>query len=720
MELYKTGNPVPSADMRDIFDDNRVQDRLLNGEDLEVEARTGDKLTSWKGILKKNDDLINDTRQNLIPLSRQYMTLSEAQADIANIPDGSATYIRSAGDDSLADEYVNKGGTLEPTGRKMPSQNSVEAIDSKRRQLIDSININRLFLFSDDDGFHIADISIDGESGHPDLSIGEMTLKRSQSGILEFVDRDGFVYVVDEEINQAKSLALKAVPAGTDNSRSSISVLEVLDKDGFIISLDEILSRVISLERKSEASSPDANIIAGRVEAAAQAAAQSMTERVYAPIASLRRGLNIFLFYGQSLAIGDQAYTVVTRRPSELGNLMLGQAPRGAFYGRTADQTFGVIGGENVYYPLEERRQDGKNIITDPAVSTNMGETIASGFMETLKALHNRRANRRNDDEVTLACSVTGCVGTGIATLMKGASQGYYNRLIDCLNGHMAAAAAAGYTDVQVCGMVYLQGENDYSSMTRAAWRDSMAQLFDDFVSDVKEITGQSDSPGLFIYQTGGHYVTAAQGNTMPVSMAQLDIAERPDVFMVAPVFPYPQAVAEMTHKSANGYRWWGCAAAHAVDKIYSSVNHMPFEMVSAEYDGKSVYVGFRTPCPPLRIRPFYEVGTPVVKGDMGFTIIDGTGQIYGDSLEVKIISPCVVKITPNRELTGDMRVNIGDVLHRGGHNIADSSPQTSIFSWEYYGNNNQPVTENVPSLNGEPYPLYNYAAIQTIDIERN
>nr|DAH56195.1 MAG TPA: tail spike [Caudoviricetes sp.] len=73
-----------------------------------------------------------DTRKNLIPLSRQYMTLSEAQADIANIPVGSATYVRSASGNVLADEYINVSGTLTATGRSMPSN----AIVSKLASLV--------------------------------------------------------------------------------------------------------------------------------------------------------------------------------------------------------------------------------------------------------------------------------------------------------------------------------------------------------------------------------------------------------------------------------------------------------------------------------------------------------------------------------------------------------------------------------------------------------
>ncbi len=51
------------------------------------------------------------------------MTLEAAQADIANIPEGSTTYVRSPDGGTLADEYINNAGTLlVATGRKMPSQ----------------------------------------------------------------------------------------------------------------------------------------------------------------------------------------------------------------------------------------------------------------------------------------------------------------------------------------------------------------------------------------------------------------------------------------------------------------------------------------------------------------------------------------------------------------------------------------------------------------------
>ena len=39
MALYKTGNPVPSSAMPDIWDDNHVQDIMINSDELEVGKR---------------------------------------------------------------------------------------------------------------------------------------------------------------------------------------------------------------------------------------------------------------------------------------------------------------------------------------------------------------------------------------------------------------------------------------------------------------------------------------------------------------------------------------------------------------------------------------------------------------------------------------------------------------------------------------------------------
>lgn len=83
------------------------------------------------------DNAAGDVRENLIPLGKQYMTLSEAQSDIANIPTGSTTYYRSPDDSALAIEVINNAGTLQPTGRKMPSQKSLDILREENTNLVE-------------------------------------------------------------------------------------------------------------------------------------------------------------------------------------------------------------------------------------------------------------------------------------------------------------------------------------------------------------------------------------------------------------------------------------------------------------------------------------------------------------------------------------------------------------------------------------------------------
>ncbi|MCJ4908199.1 hypothetical protein LNU07_16625, partial [Klebsiella quasipneumoniae] len=143
MSEYDTGNPVPSASMPDAWDNMQSIDKFVNSNDETITTRTGEQLDTLHGVNVKasnqrnelqaefeasqeeRDIAFEETRQNLIPLSRQYTTLADAQADIANIPVNSFTYVRDPSGNALALEYQNVAGVLTATGRKMPSRASM-------------------------------------------------------------------------------------------------------------------------------------------------------------------------------------------------------------------------------------------------------------------------------------------------------------------------------------------------------------------------------------------------------------------------------------------------------------------------------------------------------------------------------------------------------------------------------------------------------------------
>ncbi len=74
----------------------------------------------------------------------------------------------------------------------------------------------------------------------------------------------------------------------------------------------------------------------------------------------------------------------------------------------------------------------------------------------------------------------------------------------------MQAAAAAGHTDVRVAGLVFYRGKR-LRGTARESYLQMLNQLIDDFNADVKAITGQTDNPGFYLYQTGGTYVSQSK-----------------------------------------------------------------------------------------------------------------------------------------------------------------------------------------------------------------
>lgn len=114
MATTPTNNPVPSNDLNDFRFNCEKVDEIVNSD--------SEKYTDRLGVERYT---IDGVRKNLIPLGKQYMTLSDAQADIANIPVNSYTYVRDASGAALASEYQNVAGVLTATGRKMPSYDSI-------------------------------------------------------------------------------------------------------------------------------------------------------------------------------------------------------------------------------------------------------------------------------------------------------------------------------------------------------------------------------------------------------------------------------------------------------------------------------------------------------------------------------------------------------------------------------------------------------------------
>ena len=84
-QRYNTGNPRPSNSMKDLNDNALAYDYFLNSEADTFVDRMGNIQDSLRGEKEKiaaaGAAVVDETRRNLIPLSNQYVTLADAQAD---------------------------------------------------------------------------------------------------------------------------------------------------------------------------------------------------------------------------------------------------------------------------------------------------------------------------------------------------------------------------------------------------------------------------------------------------------------------------------------------------------------------------------------------------------------------------------------------------------------------------------------------------------------
>lgn len=610
-------------------------------------------------------------RKNLVPLGKQYMTLEEAQADIANIPEGSATYVRSTDGSSLADEYINTGGTLVATGRSMPSQQSITEALAPLYSLfaIDPSDTTTLIKVLDADRNIRAELGEDSASGTMQLKTDDFTINGAS------VANNSFSF---------------------SESTGSGDVLTILDADRNVligISEDgELYGSVIGNAQPVEDADPIAEM-----EASAMSAAfgESAPRILYTGVADKK--LNVVIVYGQSNSVGaDTAYALSTTQM--FGNLMLGNSPRGSNFSSGATvYDYGAVGGNNLV-PLVEVVQ-----------ATTWGETVVSGIVNTAKFLHNRKMLLANDTDRLFAGGSAGVSGATIAKLSPAANQSW-GRFTSMLTGFKAAADAAGYT-VGSCGIVYIGNEAD-NTKTYDYYYGALETLKAAMVDAVKSTFGQDTDTHLVLTQYGGQFAYDATHQASAIALVDF-CDDNPDVSFAGCHHQYPGPGA---HLASNSYRWLGANIAKALHKALNGTKQPTFRIIKAQHSGNKIYVAAKVPVPPITFKTAYDKWAPVDYTDRGFTVTDEIGYLTGSNLIVEVVAPSVIQITCSRELSGEVRVTLGDLAnHAGVHNIADSDPSVSMFSWEYHEGTTQPAAENIAGLLNKPYPLFNWCARDSI-----
>lgn len=205
-----TDNAAPSTDIRDAVYAGAMLDKVVTSSELKYTDRLGGEHYTVDGIKAEGDKVVEETRQNLIPLSRQYMTLEAAQNDIANIPEGSTTYYRSPDDSALAIEVMNVSGTLQPTGRTMDAGGNIQ-----QAPLSESLTI-----FTDDLGFSHSRIRSDGALETPMSLLDENEISSGNLSVIHDPHFDDAQLMLSDDLGFS-------IPATGDDEGGSVDPGEV-------------------------------------------------------------------------------------------------------------------------------------------------------------------------------------------------------------------------------------------------------------------------------------------------------------------------------------------------------------------------------------------------------------------------------------------------------------------------------------------------------------
>ncbi|HIH8911011.1 TPA: hypothetical protein ACYUQO_005500 [Klebsiella pneumoniae] len=535
-----------------LLDNAERLDKLVNGDALTEPDRAGDDLDTWRGMMAKNDEV----RQNLIPLSKQYQTLAAAQADIANIPEGSTTYYRSPDDSALAIEVINNAGTLQPTGRKMPSQMEVDRVRIQIMTLLNSIfrttglpsgwdvllGVNKLGQFAGgidstgalNFGKMISVLSEIATANVQNLNAG--IISTTGGAKISGVTPDGFDYAIFNALMQVcagiktdGSLAAGKIQAfHADIGRLVSDVIfnggaktTARLPEGFIWGPTDNYGR-ISFGLKE-----NGNVAAGTIEVtkliASSIDSPSLGE-IKRPLAKRLTDVNHIIGFGQS------TMAAINAMPLQTVTAIL-NAYR--FNGGVRAQDGSGTSAENhaSLLPYIETTHDTGDGI---GYETPLGGAITAIF-DRLSA----EAEGYTSGDVKILGSVPAQGNKTIAQLRQNPGP-YMQRIIDDMTYGKARANELGLT-YSPHAMIYMGNESDQSAgTTEEVYLDSFDKMIAAVNGFASDVTGKTESLPWFIYQFNSWKNRTPNTSYPTIPLALLKLARtRDDVRLVQPMYMY-------------------------------------------------------------------------------------------------------------------------------------------------------------------------------------
>lgn len=358
--------------------------------------------------------------------------------------------------------------------------------------------------------------------------------------------------------------------------------------------------------------------------------------------------------------------------------------------------------------------------------SGNLGETIASGmvhgFVDKCGGMYGRK----------LIVNAGGVGGATIQQISKGTPA--YTQLLASVTWTAGLMATEG-RQYSPDFMLYMQGEANMSIGTpKETYKTLVDTLYSDFNNDTRPVRGSGLELVMLTYQTSSHgYYNGAPGfPPEEIAQGQLEQAlTRSHIDMWGPTYMCKKGDSTApgqanVHHNNHGYRLQGLYAQKVVRhrlRTRSAENpegekYLPVHAKSAKkINDTTVLVDVHTYHPPLVIDASQVTELP--DGNHGVELHDSTGRLAIAS--VSIVGGTKIKVVSQTAIGSGAFVAFAWTPDNRGPLDGNNRYPEWFFGRETGVrttiHDSDPETTDLVNENGANYPLFNYMAIQKLEI---
>lgn len=283
-----------------------------------------------------------------------------------------------------------------------------------------------------------------------------------------------------------------------------------------------------------------------------------------------------------------------------------------------------------------------------------------------------------------------GVSGTAYAGLKKGTAP-YNNGMTQATNVKNAAIALGRVS--KVIAVTSVHGESDHIAGNGSSYESYLVEWQNDYNTDVKLITGQTDDIPLFIDQMSSWTGYDDTTSLVPIAQLSASINNPGDIILVGP--KYFLNYSDSAHLTNSSYRKLGEYYGKVIKKVViDNETWLPLSPDTVVRTGNIIYANFHVPEGQL----VFDTTLVVARTNYGFEYYDSTSSATISSVE--ILDTDTVKVTLSNTPTGS------DQRLRYAYTGVSGTRPGAQFSGSAAGNLRD--TDSTVSLYGNT--LYNWA----------